>query len=456
MDEIKALAPTGMLGSGYSEKSLLRAMEWEPHFIACDAGSTDGGPDALATGKCHFSRTAVKRDLQLMTMAARRADIPLIIGSAGSGGGDLNLAWTVDILTEIAREEDLHFKLGVIHSEQDREYLKGRLREGKIQPLKPAPPIDGEVINNSAHIVGMMGAEPIARSLDEGADVVVAGRSSDTALFAAIPLANGFPEGPTWHAAKILECGAACVALRRAPDCMFATIRKDHFVVEPPGEELWCTPQSVASHTLYENADPFHLYECSGMLNTYESQYEAVSDRAVKVSGSTWEPAETYTVKLEGTELAGYQSVVIGSIRDPIIIRQVDSWIESLKERLATRIRDAFGGLEVGKDCSIFFRVFGRNATMGPLEPEDSSPHELCIFIEVTAGAPELARSIADSCQHLAVHHPVPEWNGLITSLAYPYSPAVLDRGPVYRFNLNHLVESDTPYEMFPTELTAV
>ena len=456
MEEIRALAPTGMLGSGYSEASLTKAMGWEPHFIACDAGSTDGGPDALATGKCHFSSIAVKRDIKLMLMAARSAKVPLIIGSAGSGGGDLNLQWTQDIVAEIAREEDLHFRLGIIHSEQDKEYLKGKLQEEKIRPLNPAPPIDDEVINRSAHIVGMMGAEPIAKILEEGAEVVLAGRASDTSLFAAIPVARGFPEGPVWHAAKILECGAACAAIRRAPDCMFATIRKDHFVVEPPGEELWCTPQSVASHTLYENADPFHLYECCGMLDTYEAQYEAMSDRAVKVSGSQWVPAETYTVKLEGTELAGHQSIVLGSVRDPIIIRQIDSWLQSLRERLSVRVRDAFGGLEEDQDYSLFFRVYGRNGTMGPLEPTETPAHELCVIMEITAPTGELARSIADSCQHLAVHNPVPEWNGLITSLAYPYSPAVLDRGPVYRFNMNHLVEPATPYEMFPAELTTV
>ena len=456
MDEIRALAPTGMLGSGYSEQSLLNGMEWEPHFIACDAGSTDGGPDALATGKCHFSSSAVRRDTRLMLLAARKAGIPLIIGSAGSGGGDLNLQWQLDIIREIANEEDLHFRLGVIHSEQDRGYLKEKLKNGKIRPLKPAPPIDEASIDGSAHIVGMMGAEPIARALDEGADVVVTGRASDTSLFAAIPLSRGYPEGPVWHAAKIMECGAASVAIRKSPDCMFSTIGDDHFIVEPPGRELWCTPQSVASHTLYENADPFHLYECSGMLDTYGAEYEAVSDRAVKVTGSKWVPSETYTVKLEGTELAGYQSVIIGSVRDPIIIRQIDGWLEALRERMAVRIREAFDGLEMDKDYSVFFRVYGRNGTMGTLEPSENTAHELCLFIEVTAPTGELSRSIADSAQHLAVHYPVPEWNGLITALAYPYSPAVLERGPVYRFNMNHLVEPATPYEMFPTELTKV
>ena len=120
MDEIRALSATGMLGSGYLEESLKKAMEWEPHFIAADAGSTDGGPDALATGKCHFSRPAVKRDIRLMLQAGRKAGVPVIIGSAGSAGGDLNVQWTVDIVKEIAREEDLHFNIAVIHSEQDR------------------------------------------------------------------------------------------------------------------------------------------------------------------------------------------------------------------------------------------------------------------------------------------------------------------------------------------------
>ena len=452
MHEIRALSATGMLGSGYLEQSLKRAMEWEPHFIAADAGSTDGGPDALATGRCHFSRPAVKRDIRLMLQAGRHAGVPVIIGSAGSAGGDLNVQWTVDIVEQIAREEELHFNLAVIRSEQDREYLKSKLNEGKITPLNPAPHLDEAVIDRSIHIVGMMGAEPIAQALDDGAEVIVAGRASDTTLFASMPLARGFPEAPVWHAAKILECGAASVALRKSPDCMFATIRDDHFIVEPPSDELWCTPQSVASHTLYENADPFHLYESAGMLDTTDSVYEAVSDRAVKVSNSQWVPAERYTVKLEGAELAGYQSIVIGAIRDPIIIRQLDDWLG----RMALRIRDAFGGLEMGQDYSVFFRVYGRNGVMGAVEPVTTPAHEVCLIIEVTAPDPDLADQLAESAHHLALHFPVPEWHGLISVLAFPYSPAVLHRGATHRFNMNHVVEPADPFEMFPIQTARV
>ena len=90
----------------------------------------------------------------------------------------------------------------------------------------------------------MMGAEPYQRALELGADVIVAGRASDCAIFAAMPVMKGFPEGLAWHAAKILECGAAAVVNRRTPDCMFAWLRKDHFVVQAPDETLRCTTQS--------------------------------------------------------------------------------------------------------------------------------------------------------------------------------------------------------------------
>ena len=50
---------------------------------------------------------------------------------------------------------------------------------------------------------------------------------------------------------------------------------------------------------------------------------------------------------------------------------------------------------------------------------------------------------------HIALHHPVPEWHGLISGVAFPYAPHVIDRGPVYHFMLNHVVEPATPMEPF-------
>jgi ribosome modulation factor len=448
MKEIRIVSATGVLGSGFREESLKRAMAREPHFIGADSGSTDPGPHYLGSGDALFSDSAFKRDLRLMLLAGRAAKVPVIVGSACTGGNDEQLARLVGIARDIAREEKLSFKLAAIASEQDKEYLKRRFREGRIRPLANAPELSEPVIDRSAHIVGMAGIEPYVEALENGAEVVIAGRSSDTSIFSALPVMRGLNPASVWHAAKILECGAACVVLRKYPDCMFATVRDDHFIVEPPNPEYRCDPESVASHNLYENSTPYELVEPSGVLNTVAAKYEAVSDRAVRVSGSTFTPAERYTIKLEGAELAGYQAIIVGSVRDPIILRQLDSWLAGLMQAARDRIAAVYGA-GIGEQYRLDVRVFGKNATMGPLEPETRIGHEVGLLFQVTAGTQALATALMKSVSHIAVHYPVPEWTGLITSIAYPYSPAEIPRGPSYRFNMNHVVEPETPLEMF-------
>jgi len=57
----------------------------------------------------------------------------------------------------------------------------------------------------------MMGIEPIQSALNAGAQVVVAGRCSDVAIYAALPVLEGIPKHVAFHAGKILECGSAAV-----------------------------------------------------------------------------------------------------------------------------------------------------------------------------------------------------------------------------------------------------
>lgn len=455
MDEIRVLSPTGVCGSGFVEASFEKALTQNPHFIGVDAGSTDPGPAYLGSGRMAFPKAAVQRDLRLALKGARRLGIPMLIGSAGTAGADAQVDMVAGILKDIAAREGLKFKLALIRGEQDKTYLKKRLREGRVKPLHPAPDFDEATIERSEHIVGMMGAEPFIRAVEAGADVVLAGRSSDTAIFASIPVMRGFPEGMAWHAAKILECGAAAVVNRKTPDCMFAWIRKDHFVVEAPNSELRCTPQSIASHSLYENGDPFKLIECSGTLDLTNSQYEAISDTAVKVTGSDFIPAQRYTVKLEGAERVGYQSILLGSIRDPFIIRQIDDWLARLDEKIKARIEMIYGDELKPEDYLFHVRVYGKNGTMGPLEPiKEIRSHELCLVFEITAPTQEIASTIAGVTRHQALHLPIPEWSGLITALACPYNHT--DRGAVYKFNVNHVVEPDDPHEMFRMEIVEV
>jgi Acyclic terpene utilisation family protein AtuA len=454
--EIRVLAATGVLGAGFKVESLNRGIALKPTFIACDAGSTDSGPAYLGSGQAKLSREACARDLRLLLKARDALGVPLIIGSCGTSGRDVGVDWMAQLALEIAGEERLHFKTALIKSDQSKAYLKQRLAEHRIRPLFPAPPISEQVIESS-HIVGMMGTEPIQAALAAGADVVLAGRASDSALYAAIPLTLGADPGLSWHAAKTLECGAAC-AVVPAADCMFASIRDDHFDIEPLDLNARCTPQTIAAHTLYENSNPFLLTEPSGVIDTERAEYQALSDRLVRVTGSRFREAAQYTVKLEGSQLVGYQTVVIGGIRDPYIIRALDTLLPKARAFFDARIADLFPGQLTSKDYDISYRIYGRDAVMGPLEPKrNSTPaYEVGVLITITAPTQELANKIATFVSHVSAHLPVPEYHGIISSLAYPFSPPELPRGAAYRFSVNHVVAPDNPYEMFRTEFVEV
>lgn len=457
MVEVRVLSATGMLGSGFLESSFARGIALKPHVIACDAGSTDGGPAYLGAGIPFFSLEAVGRDLRLMLRGALQLGVPMVVGSCGFGGGDAGLEGVRDIVLDLAREEGLRFRAALIRSEQDKGYLKRRLAEGRILPLDPAPPLDEGVMERSAHVVGAMGHEPIVEAIQAGAQVVLCGRATDTSLFAAVPVMLGAGEGPAWHAAKTLECGTAATAQRKRPDSIFAWVRDDHFDIAPLDPESRCTPQSVAAHTLYENADPFLITEPSGIIDTTGATYVALDDRMVRVSGSAFRRANRTTIKLEGAELAGYQSVIVAGVREPFILRQLDGWLEAMQAKFADRVQEVFRGRVSPAEYAIGIRVYGRDGVMGKLEPRAAElGHEACLLITVTAADQKTAKAIAKSFAHFALHFPIPEWRGLISGLAFPFTPAEIDKGAVYRFTLNHVVVPDDPVEMFRTEFLEV
>lgn len=261
MKECRFIAASGMLGVGICEESLQKALELEPHFIATDAGTTDAGPFALGMGICAFPREAIRRDLAVILRHARPRNIPVLIGSVGTGGADVHVDWFLDIAAQVAREERLRLKVAAIRSEQAKDALAEHLAQGRIHALDPAPPLDAGTIRRSARIVAMMGAEPLQAALEEGADLIVAGRCSDPALFAAMPILMGLPHGLSWHAGKVVECGQS-VCEKPGPD---------ELIIRPIGPGLRCTTQSVAAHSLYENANPFRFTEASGVLDLTET-----------------------------------------------------------------------------------------------------------------------------------------------------------------------------------------
>src|SRR5258706_12913294 len=205
--QIRFIAPVGSVGGGISDGALDEVVAQRTDFIVCDGGTTDAGPFSLGMGIPAFPREAVKHDLSLMLRAARKANIPVIVGSAGTAGGDVHVDGVLGIVREIVAENNLKLRTAVIYAEQNNSYLKNLLKHDRIVPLNPAPSISDNVIDRSSRIVGMMGVEPLQQAIRHGADFVLAGRCSDSPLFAAIPVMRGFPPGLAWHAGKVSECG---------------------------------------------------------------------------------------------------------------------------------------------------------------------------------------------------------------------------------------------------------
>jgi hypothetical protein len=453
VEEIRAMAPTGVVGSGFPEEPFWAAVRgFRPDFIASDAGSIDPGPHALGSAQPKYPARACKRDLELMILAAKELGVPVIIGSAGTSGADRCVDWMRDIAEEIACHAGFRLKVATIYSEQSSAYLQEKLGQDKIRPLSPSGPIGNATIARATRIVGMMGAEPISAALLEGADLVIAGRATDASLFAAYPQIHGADAGQAWHAAKILECGAGAVEERTAPDGLLATIGPGYFEVEPVNPTMRCTPTSVAAHSLYENADPYLLREPSGTVDTRDSVYAAVSDRRVRVTGSRFVEAEDYSIRLEGVESIGYQSIVLAGIRDPLLIEHLDVFLAEVEDRARTRIIRGLGISDA--DYALAFRVYGRDAVMGIQDPaRDQIGHEVGLVIEVTASTQELATGIVSMVSHTALHNPIPGRPGFVSALAYPYSPAEVERGEIYRFTVNHVVLPDDPHEPFRTRI---
>jgi hypothetical protein len=194
------------------------------------------------------------------------------------------------------------------------------------------------------------------------------------------------------------------------------------------------------------------------VVDTELAEYHALSDRLVRVTGSRFRPATEYTVKLEGSQLVGYQTVVIGGIRDPHIIRELDTLLPKARAYFDTRIAELFPGQMANQHYDINYRIYGRDAVMGQLEPLRGSEaaYEVGVLITITAPTQELANKVATFVSHVSAHLPVPAYQGIISSIAYPFSPPELPRGAVYRFSVNHVVAPDDPYEMFRTEFVEI
>ncbi len=444
---MRILIPTGHLGTApFQLDSFRRGMETRPDVVIADAGSSDPGPVYLGadTALGFFE----EEDLENLLVASRKIGVPLLIGSAGDSGANTRVDKFVGIIQRLAEKHRIpKFRLGYFYSDVSKEYLKQKLRAGAvIEGLGGFPPLREDVVERTSRIVGVAGIHPYIKLLDQGADVIIGGRSGDIAMAAAPAIRAGFPAGLAYHMGKMLECASLCAEPFMGKETVIGTLSDDDIKLTPYHPDQKCTIASAGSHSMYERETPFFEYAVGGMLDLRECKFEQFDARTCRITGAKWIPSEKIMVKLEGSARVGERYIGLAAIRDPYLVQHV----EDILQWCRTSVAKKFGK----EEYQLYFHVFGKNGVLKELEPvQQTRAHELCIVTEGIAPTRELAEKITDLATRMMFLARIPGVKGTAGAAASIEKRPML-ASPAYEWTLNHLVQVDDPLELFPTHLT--
>ena len=269
------------------------------------------------------------------------------------------------------------------------EFLAKNYEMRDMDTGEPIAAIRDRIQSANAYI----GAFPLAEALATGAHVVIAGRSTDTAL-ALAPMVYRFGWKPGEFdrlaagtiAGHIIECGAQStggncqVDWQTIPD--MANIGYPIVEAEPDGTFVVTrhaaaggrvSIHSVKEQLLYELGDPQHYITPDCVADFTSIHLEDAGPDRVRVSGIRGGPRPP-TLKLSISYANGWKA--IGTL--------VYSWPQALeKARAADRIvRQRLRGLGLEFD-EIYTEYFGVNACLGPAAPPNPDPPEVQLRIGV-------------------------------------------------------------------------
>ena len=444
---LRSLGASGQLGYGIPTPAFEAGLARTPDMIGVDMGSIDIGPAYLGGGNMAPTRVGAKRDLRKVRRAARRLDVPLIIGSAGSAGARPHLDQTLEIVREIAREDGLSFRMAVVAADVPRAALKAAVAAARVHPMDTMPPLTEKDVDAASHIVGQLGLEAFRRALEADVDVVVLGRACDTGIFASIPDMLGFPPGISMHMAKIIECASLC-CVPGGRDTILGVLDDDGFELESMAPNRAATPLSVAAHSLYEQADPYEIREPSGRADLRHVSYRALDHRRTRVEGATFEPAEQATLKLEGAQMIGHRALLLAGAADPKFIARH----EEIFAQVTRVVRDLVCE-DTAEDYRLGFRLFGVDGVRAWPEPPAHLPREAFVMGECIAPTPQRAEEVVRTAKQYLLHHGYEGRLATAGNLAFPFTPPEVTIGEAYRFNVFHLMEVDDMARMFPVEV---
>lgn len=450
--QLRIISPNGHLGfAPTKEESFYIGAATHPDYYCADSGSDDIGPAPLGADKSVSMYEWQWHDLELMLLKSREQGVPMIIGSAGDTGSNSRVDMFVQMIKDIAKKHNLqNFKLAYFYSEVDKEYLKNKMQAGiPIEGLDERPSLTLSELEKTDRIVAVAGVHPFIKALEMGADVIIGGRSSDCAVFAAPAIYEGFPENQAYYLGKVLECASFCAEPYGAKESVIGTISHEDVKVTAMHPEQRCTIASVAGHAMYERSNPFFEYVAGGVLDMTNCHYEQFDDKTCRITGAEFTPIDgKVKVKLEGVGKVGEKYIGIAGIRDPYTIENIDKVIQWAKDQVAERFQE--------EEYYLSYRIFGKNGVMGDLEPvKEIRSHELGIIVEGIAKTKEKAEEVALTGTRQLFYARLPEVKGTAGTAAFVVDE-VLPSTASYMWTMNHVVPVDDPLELFQVKMIEV
>ena len=278
-------------------------------------------------------------------------------------------------------------KVGVVTGDDLLPRLDELIAQGhalaNMETGEPLSTVRDRVLSANAYI----GSTPIVEALAQGANVVITGRSTDTALTMA-PLRHEFGwKADDWNrmaagiiAGHIIECGAQC----SGGNCLADWRHIDHLadvgfpIVEASADGTFVVTkhagtggrvsrQTVAEQLVYEMGDP-HSYITPDVVADFASiQLAPDGENRVRVYGIEGRPA-TDKLKVSIAYRAGFKAV--GTL--------VYAWPDALeKAQLADRVlRERLDDMGLRFD-QVLTEFVGVSATHGPLTPVTTEAPEV-------------------------------------------------------------------------------
>ncbi len=297
-----------------------------------------------------------------------------------ANAGGVNPRGCADALRKVAS----NVRIGVVTGDDLLDRIDELVDQGhplaNMDTGEPLSTVRDRVLSANAYI----GSAPIVDALQKGAQIVVTGRSTDTALTMA-PLRHEFGWGATDYdklaagivAGHIIECGAQCSGgnclydWREIPDLadvgypiIEGSADGTFVVTKHPGTGGRVSTHTVTEQLVYEMGDP-HSYITPDVVADFTTiQLASDGENRVKVSGIHG-AQPTDKLKVSIAYRAGYKAV--GTL--------VYAWPDALeKARLADRVlRERLERLGLRFD-KILTEFVGASAAHGPLTPPTDAP----------------------------------------------------------------------------------